>query len=119
MTPPEAGKLLGVAPPGASRCRSQSEADAVLNEWRDTVVQAAWKREVKRCHPDRSRDEADRERRTIQTKRVNRARDVLGELRFVMKAPQRHRTRVVIFTDGYASNTTSTATTTGGYPWSF
>ena len=83
------------------------------------MVKAAWKREVKKCHPDRAEGEADREQRTIQTKRVNRARDVLGELRFVVKAPQRHRSRVVIITHGFSYGTTSSATTTGGYPWSY
>lgn len=125
MTPPEAGRLLGVEPPNLSGVRTREEAEERLATWKAEVVRGAWRREVRRHHPDLARDEADRAEREERTKRINRARDVLGEIRIVVQRPRPVRTRVVFVHHGggrvgFAGSSTSSATTTGkGYPWNY
>lgn len=120
MTPPEAGRLLGVSPPDLSRCRSLAEAEDAVQAWKDTVVKAAWRREVTKHHPDRATSDADREARTIATAKLNAAREVLNEVRAVRQV-SRPALQVVIVSFGgrVGFGSTPAATTTAGWPWSF
>lgn len=121
MKPEEAGRLLGVEPPNLAGCRSFHEAEERLAAWVEGTVRKAWKREVRKAHPDLATSEEDRLDREAKTKRLNRAREVLGEVRVVPARP-RSRTRVTIIQTGTGfstGSTTSSATTGGAYPWNF
>lgn len=119
MTPPEAGRLLGVSPPDLTGCRSMAEAQARLQAWKDDTVQAAWKREVRLVHPDRARDPLDRHRRTVATQRVNRARDVLREVEVIARRPDPGRVVIVNVGAGFGPFGGRSTATTAGFPWSF
>ncbi len=57
---PDPFQLLGV---------SEDASDEAIND--------AWRRRMKRCHPDFARGEADRQRRLAESVALNRAHDVL------------------------------------------
>lgn len=119
MSPAEAGRLLGVSPPDLDGCRSMTDAEVRLKAWKDGVVQAAWRREVRLVHPDRAEGDEDRLRRTRATQRVNAAREVLLAVRVALRRPPPTRVVVRMSGAGFGATTGSTTATTAGWPWSF
>jgi curved DNA-binding protein CbpA len=43
----------------------------------DEVINAAWRRQIRLCHPDHATDDADRERRLAKSIALNQAHDIL------------------------------------------
>lgn len=119
----EAGQLLGVEPPILRGSVSMADAAARVQKWKDDVLQAAWKREVRIWHPDRATSDEDRAKRNRMTQAINVARDILLEVKAKRIQPRPGLSMRVMVYGGPAGGSTydpfggQTSTTTGGSPF--